>query len=902
MASFLDEFLVKLGWSVDEASAKKAASTADEVEGKVRAADQRLTESNARENAKRQAQDARARGEKLKGAGEIIDSIGEQQAAEEKAAKAATKRSEQQRKAQREADKASKAALQSAVISGNLIADAIEKVAEVTVRALGLIIDRFDRLAFVSQRTGVSVSRIKSLGYAFSQVGGSAEQASAVVEKFAYALRNPGIKSFLNNTLGVATEDATGRAVERTKVLLSAFDAIEKKYPGQDKSYIREQYSSLFGMSYEDFDLLDRRREQIRAYSAEYERIAKTIGLNSDDAAKSSAGFSRALGSFQAVATALGEKLLTVLVPPLEQLVRTFVEWIEAHPEQVNRIVENLGKALFFVAETVGSLVRLFGKLLGDTDVTERFERWTKSLTEFAETVERIVTAVGELEKKFAVFKKLQGLDRAAADFLSDPFGIRSGVQGYLFGSPAQAAPSAPPVGPSTPGDSAGQPGVFRRALDWGRGKLGFGGGGGGASSGGGGSSSSTATPSGSDAGSLTALINKAAADAGIDPRIMHGIRAGESLKGDKYDVKSDAAEDSHGPFQLNRRGGLGQVFEKQTGLDARDPKTIPDQAAFVARHIAQKLKANPNYNPGKEWYGYKGLTNPDPKWGNSGYVPSQGGTETAAKDGVGAVDQRQGGARYRRLPITDELRKQLATAARESGVNAEVFSGGQDEHRRTGGHRHDDGKAADLKLYRLGLNGQRQYLSMNDPEQRTVMEKFIKESVKAGANGVGGAPNYMGERGLHVGGGSPAAWGADRTSASAPDWLRRAHQNGLRARGADKVSSMLDGAVKAADRLQTSIEGMPVAWLDKAQQGLSQAKDAVGKVDLDGIRQTANAAPALMPTGGTTVHDNRQFHEGPRTTTVSGVNNPQEAADYVNRSEKRTRTDLIDNFRNAYA
>ena len=127
----------------------------------------------------------------------------------------------------------------------------------------------------------------------------------------------------------------------------------------------------------------------------------------------------------------------------------------------------------------------------------------------------------------------------------------------------------------------------------------------------------------GSTAGSLTRLSEEAARAAGIDPRYLHGIRAGESGHRDNYDVKSDRVEDSYGPFQMNRRGGLGQIFEKETGLSVKDPRTIADQARWVARHIAKKLKANPNYNPGTEWFGYKGRREADPKWGNSGYRPN---------------------------------------------------------------------------------------------------------------------------------------------------------------------------------------------------------------------------------------------------------------------------------------
>ena len=177
-------------------------------------------------------------------------------------------------------------------------------------------------------------------------------------------------------------------------------------------------------------------------------------------------------------------------------------------------------------------------------------------------------------------------------------------------------------------GGGGGLGGLIQRA-SLGGGGIGAGGGGGVFRRGGGGGTRTYEAPTGpylgtgSTAGSLTRLSEEAARAAGIDPRYLHGIRAGESGHRDNYDVKSDRVEDSYGPFQMNRRGGLGQIFEKETGLSVKDPRTIADQARWVARHIAKKLRANPNYNPGTEWFGYKGRREADPKWGNSGYRPN---------------------------------------------------------------------------------------------------------------------------------------------------------------------------------------------------------------------------------------------------------------------------------------
>ena len=179
---------------------------------------------------------------------------------------------------------------------------------------------------------------------------------------------------------------------------------------------------------------------------------------------------------------------------------------------------------------------------------------------------------------------------------------------------------------------------------------------------------------------------------------------------------------------------------------------------------------------------------------GGEGSGPmSRSGADVAPVDGAGGVDQRQGGG-IRRQAITDELRDQLAKAAKAAGINAEIYSGGQDEHgrHRTGSHRHDGGRSADVKLYTVGPDGQRRYLSMNDPADRKVMEGFIRGTVRNGATGVGAGPGYMGEHGIHIGGGPSMAWGAGGRSANAPDWVRRAHRDGTvdRANAAKEAST----------------------------------------------------------------------------------------------------------------
>ena len=120
------------------------------------------------------------------------------------------------------------------------------------------------------------------------------------------------------------------------------------------------------------------------------------------------------------------------------------------------------------------------------------------------------------------------------------------------------------------------------------------------------------------EATSLKDLIDESAKAAGTDPRTLYGIVKGESLRGDSYDTNISKKEESYGPFQLNRMGGLGATFEKETGLDLADPKTIPAQTRWVAEYLAQ----HPNMNVGKTWYGYRGDADWGDTWGNAGLTP----------------------------------------------------------------------------------------------------------------------------------------------------------------------------------------------------------------------------------------------------------------------------------------
>ena len=139
-----------------------------------------------------------------------------------------------------------------------------------------------------------------------------------------------------------------------------------------------------------------------------------------------------------------------------------------------------------------------------------------------------------------------------------------------------------------------------------------------------------------------------------------------------------------------------------------------------------------------------------------------------------GSVTYRNAAA-TRRLTLTSALEQILVSAANATGLDVIIFSGGQNSTTGTvGSHRHDDGYAADIWLYK---NGNRLSMVNNVADASA----FASAAKAAGALSIGAGSGYMGGVGMHVdiSPGNTVAlasakyWGSGGRSANAPSWLR---------------------------------------------------------------------------------------------------------------------------------
>lgn len=146
--------------------------------------------------------------------------------------------------------------------------------------------------------------------------------------------------------------------------------------------------------------------------------------------------------------------------------------------------------------------------------------------------------------------------------------------------------------------------------------------------------------PAGYDPKATEALIRARAPAYGIDPDTAVAIARSEGLNSYHGDGGS-----SFGPFQLhyggvakggNAVGGLGDSFTKQTGLDARDPSTVPQQIDFS---LSQAAKGG--WEP---WHGRKTPGVNIGVWDGIGQAPKTAAGQLAAVPGSDAVPKAGAG------------------------------------------------------------------------------------------------------------------------------------------------------------------------------------------------------------------------------------------------------------------
>ena len=495
----------------------------------------------------------------------------------------------------------------------NRAADFGEKIGELPTivnEATKRISSSLSELYYSAQKNGATARELDQLRYAAEQSGEGANTAAASFNAFSQRIRDfaTGAARQYKALFGVDIDPN-----HTMDAFLKVRDKIEelRNRGGAENLSRANLYARIFGI---DEDALISGRMAIFK-KAWLEQAKRNEGI----AAEKAVALTRAYNALAAALDAVARKADAALFDKFGAVLDRLTKWLDEDSDRIVKFftelvaqiglvfadLSKLGPAFSFLWDALKEVGSWLQKIIGQPDGSGL--AGVRHLLEFISGVVMARFVVSMVAGFIAAFAPLTALLAALAALgVIGALAYAGGeaIQGWLGGGASGGG-----FGPGE-GTASGGHGATRR------GRFGHGGAGGG---GGGPISSGPIAP----AGSLTALITAESERAGIDPRIMEGIRAGESAHGAQYDVKDDSLESSWGPFQLNRRSGLGVEFERDTAAqrarlgfgDVRDPRTIPLQARWVAEYIKRHGGTN------NQWMGYHGPRDANPRWGESGYL-----------------------------------------------------------------------------------------------------------------------------------------------------------------------------------------------------------------------------------------------------------------------------------------
>lgn len=247
---------------------------------------------------------------------------------------------------------------------------AVEGTALSVVAFTAKIASGLDNLYWASQRTGATVHGIQSIGYAVSQVGGSADAARGSLESLARFIRNsPGAEGFLNR-LGVQTRDASGNMRDMAAI----FTGVGQKLSGMPY-YRANQYAQMLGI---DENTMMAMRRGVGDFSGQYSAMAKAIGFNADQAALSSNRFMTSLKSLGEMAwmarDKIGSNLADGLAGQIDNLRKKIIENFPKIEVTITKVIKGIlwlgeivGRVAFRIVDGVGDIIEWWGKLDAET-------------------------------------------------------------------------------------------------------------------------------------------------------------------------------------------------------------------------------------------------------------------------------------------------------------------------------------------------------------------------------------------------------------------------------------------------------------------------------------------------------------------------------------------------------
>jgi len=257
---------------------------------------------------------------------------------------------------------------------------AIEAAAAAVTGAVVKMAQGMEQSYYQSKRLGAAVSDIKAVGYAMSQVGGSAEGAQQAMEGIADFIRRlPGGKSYIQKLIGSEADASNIPAV---------LGVLAKKFASMPYANAKVQ-ANFIGI--DDNTLQAMIRDGGRYYD-EYQKLVKKAGVNEDKLADDSQALMvkvRSLGlSFQI----LGLKIHQALIAKAGPLIEKFKNWIDKNFDAITKSVSQVAEFILRLSDRIGAFV---------SRAMEGYDKLDPKSKNLANTVGGVAAAVWAFNKAF---------------------------------------------------------------------------------------------------------------------------------------------------------------------------------------------------------------------------------------------------------------------------------------------------------------------------------------------------------------------------------------------------------------------------------------------------------------------------------------------------------------------
>ena len=270
-------------------------------------------------------------------------------------------------------------------------AKALEEVGEKVVHFVANIAEGLESLYFASMRTKASVANIQSLGFAAGQMGSTSEAAQASLENLARFMRtNPGGEGLLHS-LGIQTQQANGELRDTSDILQDV-----GKRLAQMPYYRANAYGQLLGI---DEKTLMALRQGLGGFGDEYKDLLRTVGLDSQGAAKASHDFMNQLRGVRATIEVVAMKVASAALPALS----TFAQKLRTNLIQnLPWISDVLSQVIKGIVSIIGMVGQLGGRALAIvSDIIGWWDKLDASSKTLIETIGGFVVAWRVLNSAF---------------------------------------------------------------------------------------------------------------------------------------------------------------------------------------------------------------------------------------------------------------------------------------------------------------------------------------------------------------------------------------------------------------------------------------------------------------------------------------------------------------------